>query len=156
MAEKRTSSRFAVYALVIAVVAAAAALVIHLGQALPTGPEPIAWDHEACAHCRMSVGEPRFAAQLQTTDGRVLDFDDPGCLLRYLDDHKVQIHAVYFHHFKEDRWLPIDKVAFVSSASPTPMGYGLGAVDAGTPGSITLEEARAKLRSARPELGEKS
>jgi hypothetical protein len=113
-------------------------------EQLPEGPVPVAWDHEACAHCRMHVGEPAFAAQLQLKDGRVLHFDDPGCLLRYEADRHPEVHAAWFHHVREDRWIPGAQVAFVA-ISPTPMGYGLGAVEAGAPGARSAAEALAEL-----------
>jgi copper chaperone NosL len=114
----------------------------------PEGPVQAVWDREACAHCRMHVGEPGFAAQLQTKDGRVLFFDDPGCLLRYEAEAHPEVHAVYFHHVEEDRWLPRERTAFLR-ADPTPMGYGLGAVDEGTSGAISFEAALAQLRQER-------
>lgn len=123
-------------------------------QRLPTGPVDVAWDREACAHCRMSVGDPSFAAQLQTTDGRVLNFDDPGCLLAYEAEHHPKEHAVWFHEVHGSRWLPAARVAFTQVPS-SPMGYRLGAVEVGTPGSISLDEARARVLSPRrPEVGQ--
>lgn len=116
------------------------------------GPAPVAWDREACAHCRMHVGEPGFAAQLQTKDGRVLNFDDPGCLLRYEAEAHPEVHAEYFHHVAEDRWLPRERTAFLR-ADPTPMGYGLGAVERGTAGTISPEAALASLRREPAERG---
>ncbi len=116
-------------------------------EALPDGPEPVAWDRTACDHCHMHVGEPPFAAQLQTKDGAVLHFDDPGCLLLHLEQAQPQVHALWFHHVKEDRWVHGDAVAFVDAA-PSPMGHGLGAVDAGTAGAITLQQATERIRAA--------
>ncbi len=115
-------------------------------SALPTGPVAIVWDREACAHCRMHVGEPAFAAQAQLADGTVLNFDDPGCLLSWLDKDPPPLHAVYFHHQREDRWLSREQVGFVP-AGPTPMGFGLGAVDRTSSAAIGLSEAQAQLRS---------
>lgn len=116
------------------------------------GPQPIAWDREPCAHCRMLIGEPRFAAQLTTVDGDVRSFDDPGCLLAALASGDPRVRALWFHHVREDRWLDAAHVAFEEGAR-TPMGYGLGAVDAGPPGALSLDEARARVaaRGARPE-----
>lgn len=122
----------------------ALALLIRHTQALPRGPLPIVWDREACAECRMHVGEPRFAGQLQTRDGQVLDFDDPGCLLRYLATRKPNVHAVYFHHLTQEQWLPLSEVAF-TDVEGTPMGYGLGVVSAGTPGAISMQAALARV-----------
>ncbi len=113
-------------------------------QRLPEGPLPVAWVREACAQCRIHVGEPGFAAQLQLRDGRVLHFDDPGCLLRYEAAHHPDIHASWFHHLREDRWLSRQQVAFLP-VTPTPMGYGLGAVEVGTPGARPVAEALSSL-----------
>jgi copper chaperone NosL len=133
-------------------------------QTLPQGPEPVAWDRVACARCRMLVSDPRFAAQLQTSDGRTLFFDDPGCLLTYVHSERLErplpdaeqpaIHAVYFHHVDAERWLSRDEVAF-APVEHTPMGYGLGAREIGAAGTISWESAlaHALARSADREGG---
>ncbi|HWV38087.1 MAG TPA: hypothetical protein VN033_06375 [Vulgatibacter sp.] len=116
-----------------------------MSQRLPDGAQEPVWDREPCAHCLMHVGDPSFAAQMQLRDGRILHFDDPGCLLEQLPaTHREDVHAVWFHHVREDRWIRGDEVAFLRT-EPTPMGYGLGAVDRGSPGSISLDEAIATL-----------
>lgn len=110
----------------------------------PEGPQPIAWDREPCAHCRMLISDRAFAAQLHRADGAVESFDDPGCLFAHLEADASRVHALWFHHLREERWLPGDAVAFVH-VTPTPMDFGLGAVAAGTPGALSLEEARANV-----------
>ncbi|MBI4815901.1 MAG: nitrous oxide reductase accessory protein NosL [Deltaproteobacteria bacterium] len=119
-------------------------------QALPTAVVPVVWDKEACAQCRMHVGEPAFAGQIQVKDGRVLNFDDPGCLIDWMTRHSDPIHAVYFHHFKDDRWISKEITRFVE-ASPTPMSYGLGAVDGSTT-AMSWDDAVARVlkRKSRP------
>ena len=116
------------------------------------GPQPIAWDSEPCAHCRMLIGDPAFAAQLATTDGVVASFDDPGCLLSAEAAHE-SVRALWFHHLREDRWIPGDRVAFVR-VPRTPMGFGLGAVDANEPGSLSLAQAREAVAAGRPHRSE--
>lgn len=114
-------------------------------QKLPEGPVEIIWDKEACSHCHMHVSEPGFAAQVQVTTGKVHNFDDPGCLFEWLKAHpEAPVHAIYFHHYRENRWLTAEEVGFVET-SPTPMGFGLGAVEKSTPGAIGFEEAKAKI-----------
>jgi copper chaperone NosL len=134
--------------MVVAVVATALGLAICAAQALPDGPVDLVWDKVACAHCRMHVGEPAFAAQLTTTAGETLAFDDPGCLFEYEQANHPAVHASWFRHHREDRWLRADAVGFVEVA-PTPMGYGLGAVEPGTAGAIGLEAARAQVLGSR-------
>ncbi len=130
-----------------ALIACATALgfVVASAEELPTGPVPIAFDKEACAHCHMHVGDPRFAAQLQTKDGRVQTFDDPGCLLRFEAEQHPIVHAIYVHDVSKDRWIERSHAAFVH-VSPTPMGFGLGAVEVGTPGAIAWDVAREETR----------
>ena len=110
----------------------------------PEGPQPIVWDREPCAHCRMLIGDPAFAAQLHTADGEVESFDDPGCLFARIAAREPAVHALWFHHVSEPQWLPAERVAF-ARVDPTPMGFGIGAVEAGTPGALSLEEARARV-----------
>lgn len=133
--------------LVIAAVLGIRALITG-SKELPDQPQPIAWDREACAECRMHIGEPAFAAQLITTDGQVLSFDDPGCLFIHLADSAPQVHRAWVRHVEQDRWLPLDQAGFVRVAT-SPMGYGLAAVGAGTPGAMTWTEAQADAVRAR-------
>jgi copper chaperone NosL len=121
-------------------VVAAAVLLAACGPA--PGPEPIVWDKQACAHCRMLISEPAFAAQLRMPDGSTESFDDPGCLIAQLGARHPQ--AIWFHHVREERWIPGDAVAF-ERVPGTPMGYDLGAVDAGSEGALDLEAARARV-----------
>lgn len=123
--------------------AGAVAFGVWRAQAPPEGPVEVAWDRTRCARCQMLVSDPHFAAQIQTPR-EVLHFDDPGCLLLYLHEEAPETRAVYFRHAREDRWIPGDRVAFVP-LGPTPMGYGLGAVARGAPGSLSWEEALERV-----------
>jgi hypothetical protein len=119
-------------------------VVVRGGSEIPDEVQPIAWHRQACAHCGMLVGEPRHAAQLITTEGEVLAFDDPGCALRYLDERHPGVHRLWFHG--EQAWIPFDRTRFLVGGR-TPMGSGLIAVEGGA-GSIDL--AAAKTRSVQP------
>lgn len=122
-------------------VAAVAAALIILAQSPAANVRPIIWDRESCSHCGMAISNARFACQLQTRSGKIYDFDDPGCLLTFLDEKHPQVRAIYFHALAGDRWIKAAEAAFVRGEN-TPMGYGFGAVPAGTPGAISLEQAR--------------
>jgi hypothetical protein len=136
--------------------ALAAGLVVFLtvfASAPPTGPVEPVWDRTSCAWCRMHVGEPAFAAQLHTSDGDVLFFDDPGCLFELEAEQRPAVHARFFRHMRADRWLSGEEAAFVA-VEQSPMGYGLGAVDgpAAGVGALDLAGARAKVL-ARSQAG---
>jgi hypothetical protein len=128
---------------VLAILGAAIAGVIAIvrgGTAIPDGVQAIEWNRQPCAHCQMLVGDPRHAAQLITADGDVLSFDDPGCALRYLEQHHPTVHRLWFHHATAERWIPVDHVGFVVGGT-TPMGSGLLAVERDAPNALDLTAA---------------
>lgn len=127
---------------VVVLVVLAVAWIIGGGRAVPSGPQPITWHKQPCAHCKMLIEEPAHAAQLITEDGEVLSFDDPGCALRHLADHHPAVRELWFHHATEDRWLSASEVGFITGGD-TPMASGLLAVDRTKPGALTLEAAQA-------------
>ena len=131
--------------LVVAVIAAVVAFVRFNQVTLAEGAVPIVWDSEVCAHCKMHVGDPRFAAQLQTTEGDVLNFDDPGCLFDYLQSNEVTVHALHFRNHLEDGWLSQPEVGFLP-ADDSPMGYGIRAVPKGTPGAQGIDWAKSRVQ----------
>lgn len=154
-AETRRRIGHLVAALAVAAgVAGGVAVLVARSGTPPEGPVEVAWDRHACARCGMLVSEPSFAAQLHTADGAVHYFDDPGCLLLWRAAHDPEVHATWFHHVDEERWLSGAAVGFVE-ASPTPMGYGLGAVEAGRSGALSPAEAleRARRRDRRGREG---
>jgi copper chaperone NosL len=133
------------------VLAGALAALIALTAALrwaqtpPDGPTEPTWSRTPCARCGMLVGEPAFAAQLHTPAGDMRFFDDVGCLLLYAAERPDHEAAAWFHHLREPRWIPAHSAGFVS-AGGTPMGYGLGAVEAGEPGAISRAAALAETQ----------
>jgi copper chaperone NosL len=78
-------------------VAAAAVLAAACGS---PGPRAIAWGEEVCRHCHMTITDPRFAAELVTTRGRVYVFDDVGCLAAFAAAGSVPsevVHSMWVH-----------------------------------------------------------
>jgi copper chaperone NosL len=108
-------------------------------SALPSEVQPIAWNAETCGHCHMLIGDPAFAAQVITSDGEVLSFDDPACAARYIRSHRARIHRAWFHAGRSSEWIALADVGFVKVAT-SPMGSGVMAVPRATPGALTLED----------------
>ncbi|MCA9676622.1 MAG: hypothetical protein H6709_09770 [Kofleriaceae bacterium] len=127
----------------VALVAAIVVVVVRGAGGVPDEPQPVAWDQAVCGHCHMHVGEPRFAAQLITDAGEVVNFDDVGCALRYLRERRPAVHRLWFHG-EGDAWIAADRAAFVA-APRTPMGSGLMAVEVGTPGARGLDDVERDL-----------
>ena len=103
-----------------------------LACATPT-PRPVVYGTDQCAHCHMTVADPRYAAELVTRTGKVIVFDDIGCLAAYLATGALQqgaVHSTWAHDFVAPaEWVPTHDLAFVRSDSfRTPMGSGLVAL----------------------------
>jgi len=48
------------------------------------GPRPLAFGSEECTRCHMTLADPHFAGELVTTTGKVIPFDDVGCLASFV------------------------------------------------------------------------
>ncbi|MGB8224833.1 MAG: hypothetical protein WCF10_19745 [Polyangiales bacterium] len=132
------------FLLLVALVAVGLVLIRFNRVTLPEGAVPVVWDAEVCAHCKMHVGDPRFAAQVQTTAGEILDFDDPGCLFDYLGSHDVSVHALYFRNYEGDGWLSESDVGFLP-VQDSPMGYGIRAVPKDVAGTHGIDWAERQV-----------
>ncbi|HEY9518071.1 MAG TPA: nitrous oxide reductase accessory protein NosL [Gemmatimonadales bacterium] len=115
--------------------AATAALLAAAACATP-GPRPLAFGAEECAHCHMTLADPRHAGQLVTTTGKILPFDDVGCLATFVATGGIAaeaIHSVWFHDFAQpDSLLGLKAAVFLQHDSiRTPMDYHLVALRRG-------------------------
>jgi copper chaperone NosL len=52
--------------------------------ACSSGPEPIRYGQDNCTHCKMTLTDKRFGAEILTQKGRVFKFDDLNCVAAYL------------------------------------------------------------------------
>ncbi len=134
---------------------AAASLVvgIALSVACPapsSGPVDPHWDRDTCAHCRMAIGDRRFAAQVRTGEDAIHHFDDLGCALAWLGTGETpdpEQAALHVRAASGDGWLDA-RTARYRTGLVTPMGYGFGAVaadDTQAEALLTLEQVRAGI-----------
>ena len=100
------------------------------------GPRPLAYGSESCAHCHMTLADPRYSAELVTVTGRVIPFDDVGCLGSFVATGGVpaaEIRSLWVSDYLPPH--PLREVAgavFLESDSlRTPMDYGLVALEPG-------------------------
>jgi len=55
-----------------------------LFSACSRGPEPVLYGKDACWHCKMTIMDKRFAAEIVTDKGKVYKFDSAECMAGYL------------------------------------------------------------------------
>jgi copper chaperone NosL len=51
------------------------------------GPDPIRYGKDACAHCKMTIMDKRFSAELITAKGKVFKFDAAECMAGFLKEN---------------------------------------------------------------------
>ena len=91
----------------------------------------IRYGKDACAECRMIIGEKKCAAALIGTDGESVKFDDIGCMKAYLQKNAMTAKYAWVHDYQSDEWIDQRKAVFVRSEYlVTPMGYGIAAFSA--------------------------
>lgn len=99
-------------------------------------PRPFAFGEEACTHCHMTLADPRFGAELVLRTGKVLPFDDVGCLATYLATGgaaPAAVHSLWVSDYLEPgALLPAAEAVFLRSDSlRTPMDYRVVALRPG-------------------------
>jgi copper chaperone NosL len=93
-------------------------------------PRAIVYGTDQCAHCHMTIADQRYAAELVTRTGKVLVFDDIGCLAAFLASGEVApaaVHSAWAHDYvSPHEWKRIGDLSFVQGDSfHTPMGSGV-------------------------------
>ncbi len=89
-------------------------------------PRPIAYGTEPCTHCHMTISDPRFVAEAVLSTGKVLAFDDIGCLATWLGTAREPVETVWVASFTDQAWLPAGEATFLRTDSlRTPMASGL-------------------------------
>ena len=71
--------------------APAAAMLLSLVLAsCSVNPTPIQYSKDACYHCKMTLMDRKFGAEVVTSKGKVYIFDDVGCLVTFLQTDEVK------------------------------------------------------------------
>lgn len=118
-------------------------------------PKDPVWGKEPCAHCRMLVGDRRVAAQV-FHDGERRYFDDPGCMILWLEENHLTLGKADVRGWVRDadggdRWLDARTARYRGGAT-TPMDFGFDAHANDPPGAtgmLAFEQVRASVIAKR-------
>lgn len=97
-------------------------------------PEPIVFGEDHCTHCRMSIADPKFGAQLVTDKGKVYKFDAIECMVPYLqaNDDINYAHILAVAYDEPGELKPVSELKFVFSENyKSPMGGNVAALNSG-------------------------
>ncbi|MFT3946342.1 MAG: nitrous oxide reductase accessory protein NosL [Agriterribacter sp.] len=112
-----------------------------------TGPETIAAGKDNCSHCKMSISDIKYAAELVTQKGKVYKFDDITCLVSFIKDKTVDgkdIKQIYFSDFSAPHVLVKSGEAFLLKG---------GSVHAPMNGDIVAFSNKDSLTKTASQLG---
>ncbi|MDX1638128.1 MAG: nitrous oxide reductase accessory protein NosL, partial [Balneolaceae bacterium] len=112
-------------------------------------PKEIHLGSDECAHCKMMITDPRFAAQIVTETGKAISFDAIECMSGYYTAHADDLQEAkrWVRNFNNpEQWMQVEEAVFVKSREiSSPMGESLLALD-------TEVEAKQHLRQYPGEI----
>lgn len=111
-----------------------------------TKPKDPLWGKDVCAHCRMTITEPDFAAQIVGPGYSWTFFDDIGCAAESLKNQAAPAGRLYVHLKGEPLWLTADEARF-SKGFKTPMNSGIAAIK---DGALSWQDVKKALAEPRP------
>lgn len=100
--------------------------------ACTSGPREIQYGSDSCAHCRMTITDPRFAAQLITEKGKIHLFDSVECLAAYANDAVSSDARRFVSDFDHPgSFIPLEQAHILKADRlRSPMGLNLAAFPA--------------------------
>lgn len=114
-------------------------------------PEPIVYGRDACDHCKMTIMDQKYGAEIVTKKGKILKFDAAECMVDFIKSSEGKVNA------DEDRFLTVDfahpgtlieanKSFFLKDkAYQSPMGGNLASFTSGQLAENNLQSADGKI-----------
>ncbi len=98
-----------------------------------------------CPQCKMEIETLKYSAEAVMPDGKTFFFDDPGCLVLWLNDKSVKDKiTLWIHTIDTEKWID-PRNAYYSLTENTPMQYGFGAYENRKDGMIDFEAMQMKM-----------
>jgi len=99
-----------------------------------------------CPECHMYIVGKKYTAQIITQDSKTHFFDDIGCAILWMRDHKIEPQTITMWVYSSDtnRYINAFK-ALYSIIDETPMHYGFGAYEHPKEGYIDFDEMRLRM-----------
>jgi len=111
-------------------------------------PQPIAYGSENCEHCRMTISDKRYGAELVTKKGKAFKFDSAECLAAYVNEQpNTEAELLLVTNFSRPGELTNAQEAIFlqSDSQPSPMGLNLSAFASQTEAAQADPEKTGKL-----------
>ncbi len=100
-------------------------------------PHPINEGEDACAYCKMTVAEKKYATEIVSNTGKIYVFDDMHCMKSFIKENIVPSGDIKLmmvsDFYNPENLIPADNaLLFTSESLHTPMnGKTVGLADSG-------------------------
>ncbi len=97
------------------------------------------------SYCKMLITTQRNSMQVVSPEGKTWFFDDPGCMVLWLQDKAFKADAnVWVYTIDSKKWIDAKK-AWYGVKDHTEMHYGFGAREKKTEGTIDFNEMEIRM-----------
>jgi hypothetical protein len=108
-------------------------------------PLPIKLGHTNDPQCAMLIKTEQNAVEVVAPDGRTWFFDDPGCMILWLESRPLRDTAkIWVHTIDTDRWVDAREAGY-GVTDHTAMHYGFGAREKRCAECIDFETMRLRM-----------
>jgi len=108
-------------------------------------PLPIKFNHTNDPQCAMLLKTDHNAVEVAIPDGRTWFFDDPGCMILWIEKKPFKDQAkIWVHTIDTEKWIDAKK-AHYGVTDKTEMRYGFGAREHEGNDTIDFEEMRLRM-----------
>ncbi|NJL13205.1 MAG: hypothetical protein HC913_09545 [Microscillaceae bacterium] len=95
-------------------------------------PQPIKFGQDACYHCKMTLMDAKFGAEVVSKKGKVFIFDDVNCMVRFLKMGELAAdqvaHQLVVDFARPGTLIPVNQAFFLKSeALQSPMAANIAA-----------------------------
>jgi copper chaperone NosL len=106
--------------------------VLFIAGSCTVNPEPINFGTDQCEHCRMTIVDNKFGAEIITNKGKIFKFDAAECMVKYVKDGKISDSDIkeylVIDASKPGQFTNAKKAVYlVSENFPSPMGANISA-----------------------------
>ena len=111
--------------------------------ACKSDPEPINFGTDECSHCKMTIVDKKFGAEIVSRKGKIFKFDATECMINFvnkgrLNENEVEQYLVIDITHPEKLIDAVNAVYLISENLPSPMGANLSAY----PDKSSAEDAK--------------
>lgn len=114
-------------------------------------PEPINYGQDACEHCKMTIMDQKFGAEIVTRKGKILKFDAAECMVEYINSYPQNIDLAGDRFLTTDYAKPGTLIQAENSfflkdkAYQSPMGGNLASFSSRQLAENNLQSADGKI-----------